>query len=108
MIVVTDEQREATRIAAGLTVEEYDAKVQEIKRKQMLEALNGGAAAPSAAVLCADPAEIERTLRLWFAPGEVYELRCVNALTSAKGAKGSIVGYFDSDHISEMVDGAPG
>ncbi|MSP41517.1 MAG: hypothetical protein EXR70_23780 [Deltaproteobacteria bacterium] len=48
-----------------------------------------------------DKAEIERTLKLFFEPGEVREMRVPETKRD-----GTVSGYFDSDHLAEGTKAA--
>lgn len=50
-----------------------------------------------------DPDEIRRALRLILAPGQVTELRCLNAVVKGFKTTGTFSGYFDYDHIDLLA-----
>lgn len=51
-----------------------------------------------------DKAEIAGTLRKVFLPGDVFEIRILDALTAKVMRKHTVCGYFDYDHIDAAAD----
>lgn len=51
-----------------------------------------------------DKKEIQRVLRLWFRPGDVFEIRVLEALTSEYMRPHVESGYFDYEHIEAAAD----
>ena len=51
-----------------------------------------------------DKAEITGTLRKVFSPGDVFEIRILDALTANIMRKHTVCGYFDYDHIDAAAD----
>lgn len=51
-----------------------------------------------------DKTEIVRTLEAVFAPGDVFEIRILDALTANIMRKHTVCGYFDYDHIDAAAD----
>lgn len=51
-----------------------------------------------------DKAEITRALRKVFLPGDVFEIRILDALTANIMRKHTVCGYFDYDHIDAAAD----
>jgi hypothetical protein len=56
--------------------------------------------------LRADRAEIDRALRLILEPGQVTELRALEAVTAADGRPHTQSGYYDSSHVDELATAA--
>lgn len=51
-----------------------------------------------------DKKEIQRALKLWFRPGDVFEVRVLEALTSEYMRPHVESGYFDFEHIETVAD----
>jgi len=51
-----------------------------------------------------DPREIEKALRLWFRPGDVFEIRVLDAVTHNYFREHVESGYFDYDHINMVAN----
>lgn len=51
-----------------------------------------------------DKAEITGALRKVFLPGDVFEIRILDALTANIMRKHTVCGYFDYDHIDAAAD----
>ena len=51
-----------------------------------------------------DPREIEKALRLWFRPGDVFEIRVLYAVTHNYFREHVESGYFDYDHINMVAN----
>lgn len=51
-----------------------------------------------------DPQEIRRALRVWFQPGDIFEVRILDAITGSYNRPHVESGYFDSDHIEQLPE----
>jgi hypothetical protein len=52
-----------------------------------------------------DNDEILRALRCWFAPGDVFEVRVLDAVTSDYRREHVESGYFDFEHNASVPEG---